>query len=152
MVSRYGSAQAFGNGYDVATDVATFSDPDGSPPAIGSTSSSTTFERTVGPDSTQWDNYSNGGSYTSSAGLNLQVSLSGGWDGLSVGSNVGLVDSSSATTDTSHAVDCALVDTNSVYAYQFIVSLDGSQWNSADVINAHIWLQDECTPNTPGCP
>lgn len=112
-----------------------------------------TFERTVGPDSTQWVNSSNGGTYTSSSGLNLQVAISGGWYGASIGTNIGLVALTSAGSDTSHMVDCALNDPNSTYAYQFIITLDGTQWASSQAINAHIWFKDECIPvPKTGCP
>jgi len=153
----FGEAQAFGNGYDLSTDTVSFTDPDSSPPAIGNNSTSSTFERTVGPDSTQWINDSNGGSYQSTAGLNLQIGISGGWDGAGFSGGVStnlleLVDLTSATSDTSHAVDCSLVNNNPTYAYQFIVTMDGTQAPEAQAINAHIWFEDECTPGTSGCP
>ena len=149
----YGEVQAYGAGYDIATDTVTFNESDPSAPPIGNTSTNTTFERTVGPDSTQWVNSSNGGTYTSSSGLNLQVAISGGWYGASIGTNIGLVALTSAGSDTSHMVDCALNDPNSTYAYQFIITLDGTQWASSQAINAHIWFKDECIPvPKTGCP
>jgi YVTN family beta-propeller protein len=144
----YGEAEATGPGFDITTDTINFNETYSSMPAVGSNSTSTTFERTVGPNSTQWVNESNGGSYTSTSGLNLQVGVSGGWGGASLGINlVSLVDLTSASSDTSHAIDCSLKDPSLTYSYQFIITLDGTQYASSQIINAHLWYKDECLPS-----
>jgi hypothetical protein len=155
----YGEAQAYGNSYNLATDTVNFVDPDSTMPAVGNTSTSSTFERTVGANSTQWYNASNGGSYTSTAGLDLQVTLSlpgvsaPEWNGAGLSVNaVSLVDQTTASSDTSHAIDCSMQDTNSTYAYQFLVSVDSTLAASTDAINVHIWFLDACIAGTNGCP
>jgi YVTN family beta-propeller protein len=135
-----GEAQAYGPAFNLSSDVGHFVDPLSGPPPLGNNSTSQSFVTTIGPNSTQWKNYSNGGTYTSTGGLNAQVGVSFGWGGVSVSTGIALVDLNSQTTDSSHATDCVLKDPNSTYAYQFEITLDGTQATQADAINVHIWF------------
>jgi hypothetical protein len=148
----------YGQGYDVSTDTASFADPDPSIPPIVNNSTSSTVEHTVGPASSQWDNASNGGYFASSSGFNLQfegeVSPTG-WDGLGFSASLaGLTSTTSAGSDTSHEISCEVTDSSPTYAYQYVVTEDGSQAtdNPNQIINIHLWYLDECLPGSEGCP
>lgn len=141
-----GEAQAYGTGYNISTDTVYFTDPDTIQPAVGNTSTSSTFTRAVGADSTQYLNLSNGGSYTSTSGMDLQVAVGPTWGGVGPSLNtVGLVDTTSATQDTSLTVDCVLQDLSSTYSYEFTITVDSTLSTALDAINVHIWYDYEFT-------
>jgi hypothetical protein len=127
------------------TNAISYTDPYSSPPAGSQVWS---YGGTGGSDG-----WYNGGSYTSSAGLDMSVSVSGGWGGISFGPAVDLVYTTTTGTSSLHEIVCSsIANPPTGYDYQFYTYIDGSGAGSNQAINVHVWYDDECVRGTSGCP
>ena len=139
------NSYAVGAPFNPGTNAVPYVDPDSSPPSGAQV---WTYGATGGSDG-----WYNGGSYTSTAGLDMSVSVSGGWSGLSFGPSIDLVYTTTTGTSSSHEIVCSsLVSPPSGYNYQFYVYLDGSGAGNGQAINVHVWYDDECVAGSTNCP
>jgi hypothetical protein len=95
----------------------------------------------------------NGGSYASTAGLDISVSIGGEWDGVAFGPTIQLSYTTTTGTSSQKEISCTFADSGEPtgeYA-QFYYFVDGSQASSQDAINVHVWFDDYCVPNQTTC-
>ncbi|MGP8159042.1 MAG: hypothetical protein ACLPWO_05495 [Thermoplasmata archaeon] len=138
------SSQAYGNAFDTGADAyESFVDPNGSPPAnavlltLGAAGAGPTFFT--------------GGTYTSSAGLDLSVGLSLSWGGVGMDLSTRLVDVTTAGVSSQRQISCALLSNPPKGDdYQFDYLLDGSGAGSSQAVNVHLWYVGECVINPQG--
>ncbi len=136
---------AVGDPYNPGTNAISPPDPDASPPTGSSVWSYGGTGGSIG--------WYNGGSYTSTAGLDMQLSVTGGWGGLSFGPSFDLVYTTTTGVSSLHEIVCSSVsDPPTGYDYQFYTYIDGTDSTSGQAINVHIWYDDECVQGSTGCP
>jgi hypothetical protein len=134
----YGYAAAYG------TNGVSYTDPDGSPPS----GSSIWYYGAPGGS----EGWYNGGSYSFTNGISLQVSLSLGWEGATLSGSWGLGYGTTTAVSSNHEIICSSVTNPPTgYDYQFYVYVDGSNSTLDQAINVHIWYDDECLIGSPGC-
>jgi hypothetical protein len=127
------------NPYSHSTDTVSFVDPDGSIASPGTTN------YTVGPGHTAWENYSNGGSFTSSGGLDLAIGLTGGWDALQFGGDLLSVQYETlANVSAGHEIDCSIHNPSTTENLQYYMIVDGSQVGAGEAVNVHLWFDRYC--------
>jgi hypothetical protein len=153
--ANYSVAYAYGNVFDPSENAVTVVDPNGSPPP-GETwpipGYPGYYVDTVGSGGAIL-NWYNGGSYTSTAGLDLSISLTGGWKGFSFGPSVRLVYTTTTGKSSSTEISCSLSDIGEPLGdnAQFYYYVDGTQSSNQEAINVHVWFDDYCVPNLSTC-
>jgi hypothetical protein len=153
--ASYSTAYAIGNMFDPSANAVSVLDPLGPPPP-GQTYPIPGYPGyqvfTVGGTG-GGKFWFNGGSYTSTAGLDISVSLTGGWGGLSFGPSLELSYTTTTGTSSQTEITCNFADSGEPPGdnAQFYYYVDGSQANSQDAINVHVWFDDYCVPNQTTC-
>lgn len=128
-----------------SADTVSFPDPDGSTAPAG------TANFTVGPLATAWENFSNGGSFASTGGLNLAIGLSGGWGPLQFNMNLlSLQYTSTSGTNSAHSIDCSIHNPSRTQNLQYYMIVDDTQASSGYAINVHLWFDRYCNTGK-GC-
>lgn len=151
----YGEAYAYGPMFDPSQNAVSVTDPESSPPP-GQTYPIPDYPgyqvETVGGTGGELFWY-NGGTYASTGGLDISVSLTGGWGGASFGPSVELSYTTTTSTSSQTEITCTFTDSGEPagdYA-QFYYNVDGSQAADQDAINVHVWFDDYCVPNQTTC-
>ena len=88
--------------------------------------------------------WNNGGSYTSTAGLDISIGLFGGIDGgaISPGASIDLSYTTTEGNSSSHEILCSFEDPSTTEPALFYFYEDGSEASSGAAINAHIWFDE----------
>ncbi|HTW55960.1 MAG TPA: hypothetical protein VMG36_05900 [Thermoplasmata archaeon] len=153
--AKFGEAYAIGPMFDPSENAVSVTDPESSPPP-GETypipGYSGYYVDTVGPAG-GYLNWSNGGTYTSTRGLNVSISLSGGWGGVSVGPAVDLSYTTTVGASQQKEIRCMLTDSGEPAGddAQFYYTVDGGLAANDEAINVHVWFDDYCVPNNTTC-
>lgn len=153
--ANYSTAYAYGNMFDPSQNAVNVVDPNGSPPP-GETYPISGYPgyqvETVGPGGGGLFWY-NGGSYTSTSGLDITISLTGGWGGISFGPSVELTYTTTISKSSSTEITCSFSDTGEPIGdnAQFYYLVDGTQAANQEAINVHVWFDDYCVPNLTTC-
>ena len=125
----------------------TFTDPYSSSPYTDSS-----HIVTVGPGgSIHQFGYENGGTYTSTSGLDMSVGVSVGWGGFSVSPSVELVYTTTVSSSSQKEILCSFTDPSTTENAQFYFYADGSQVSNIEAVNLHIWYDDLCVSGSSGC-
>ena len=88
--------------------------------------------------------FKNGGSNTSTGGLDMNVGVSGGWGG-GFSLSMPLIYTTSVTSSTQKELNCSFHDPSSSQKAQFYFYVDGTQTAIGEAVNVHIWFDDLCT-------
>lgn len=153
--ANYSAAWAYGNMFDPSQNTLNVSDPL-SPPPPGQTYPILGYPgyqvETIGTTGGGLFWY-NGGSYTSTQGLDISVSLTGGWDGISFGPSLELIYTTTTGKSSQTEITCSFswgaAPTGELTQFYFYV--DGSQASNWEAVNVHVWFDDYCVPNGTTC-
>jgi len=131
------NAWTFGPPTGVGTNGFTpYIDPDPSPP-----SGSTVW--TSGRGNNVFGLY-DGGSYTSTSGIDMSIGVSVGFSFLQGSISVPVQYTTASTVSSVHELVCTAESPPAGYDYQFWVYWDPSVESNDQAVNIHVWFDDEC--------